>query len=83
MGKNKFNGFSNYTYCDMHFFLNRRNSDSHNFLKILFDGFEKAGLFTNDRYIMPRIQEIDIDSKNPRIEMTFTSPYESGDTQVD
>jgi len=79
---NKMKSFEDYMYCDMHFYLNRRNSDSHNFTKILFDGFEKAGLFIDDRYIMARTQEIDLDPKYPRIECIFSIPTKDNIMQI-
>lgn len=81
VSKHKFKGFDNYTYVDMHIYLRRSNADSHNYFKILFDGMEKFGMFTNDKFIMPRVQEIDVDTKDPRIEIEFASPYEPGYTQ--
>lgn len=56
-----------YFHLDLDWFLPRRNCDSHNYVKGLMDMLEKAGLMTNDRYVMPRTQSVQLDTKNPRV----------------
>ncbi len=63
--------FTGQVYCDLELYLRRRGSDSHNYLKILLDSFEKAGLVANDDLILPRIQLAEYDAKNPRVLATF------------
>lgn len=58
-----------YFYIDMKFWLRQKNSDSHNYLKIFNNMLEQSSLTSNDCFIMNRIQEIRVDSKNPRIEI--------------
>jgi len=60
-----------YFYIDMKFWLSRKNADSHNYLKVFNDMLETSGLTSDDRYIMNRIQQIEIDHKNPRVEISF------------
>jgi Holliday junction resolvase RusA-like endonuclease len=60
-----------YFYVDMNFWLSRKNADSHNFLKIFNDMLETSGLTSNDKYVMNRIQKVEIDSKNPRVEISI------------
>lgn len=60
-----------YFYVDMKFWLRRKNSDSHNYLKIFNDMLEQSGLTSNDMFIMNRIQKIEVDTKNPRIEISI------------
>lgn len=56
--------------CNMWFyFVDKRCRDTHNQLKILFDALQNAGLFPNDMYVLPRVQDFYVDRKNPRIEM--------------
>lgn len=64
--------FDSWVYCDMEFFLGRRGSDSHNYIKIYDDALEKAGIVVNDSLILNRIQSVDFDSKNPRVLAKFT-----------
>lgn len=64
--------YDEWVYCDMEFWLRRKGSDAHNYLKIFNDGLEKAGLVSNDSLILNRIQSIEFDPKNPRIIATFT-----------
>lgn len=72
MRKNKVEPFTDWTYCDMQFFLRRRGADTHNYLKVYNDGLQKAGLIENDSFLLNRIQDVQYDSKNPRIIATFT-----------
>lgn len=34
------------------------NSDCHNYFKLLFDCWQRAGLTTNDRYLLPRVMGV-------------------------
>jgi len=58
---------ADYFYLDMRWWLPRRNCDSHNYKKILFDMLQNAGFVSDDRYIMDRTQGVEFDSKNPRV----------------
>lgn len=72
MRENKVNPFDSWVYCDMKFYLRRRGSDTHNYLKAFNDGLQKAGLLVNDSIILNRIQEVEYSPRNPRIVCTFT-----------
>ena len=56
---------------DMYFyFQDKRKRDSHNCLKLLMDSLEGL-LFTNDYFVLPRIQYVTLDRDNPRVEVVF------------
>lgn len=58
-------------YLDlMFYFPDKRIRDSHNCLKILLDALESV-LFHNDYFVMPRIQVVELDVENPRLELTL------------
>lgn len=62
-----------YIYMDIISYITRADSDVDNFLKTLNDSIEETGLvFYNDSKIVPRFNRTYIDSKNPRILLTFT-----------
>lgn len=66
---------SKYTwyYIDLAFFMpDRRIRDSHNMLKLLLDVMEGT-VFNNDYCALPRIQTVEYDKENPRIEMCIAS----------
>lgn len=77
MIKSKTKPFTTQVHCDIEMYLRRRGSDSHNYLKIFIDGLQKAALVANDDLILPRIQSVEYDSKNPRIIATFTIKQET------
>ena len=59
---------STWYYIDLVFFMpDRRIRDSHNCLKLLLDVMQGI-IFDNDYYVMPRIQSVEYDSDNPRVE---------------
>ena len=62
------------THFDMEFFLPNKLADAHNYLKITCDLLQKAGIVENDKWIMTRIQKVDYDKANPRIDITWLSP---------
>ena len=68
---NKITPIGVYFHLDLAFFVPRSNSDSHNYLKLLMDALEQGGLVVNDKFIMPRIQNVKIDNKRPRVEMCW------------
>ncbi len=70
--RNKIKPITWYCYLDIDFYLKDVRSDSHNLKKCMFDALENGGLFSNDRYIMDRTQKVEIDKKNPRVEITVT-----------
>ncbi|WP_239740402.1 RusA family crossover junction endodeoxyribonuclease [Mammaliicoccus sp. P-M59] len=62
-----------YIYMDIIAYVTRAGSDVDNFLKTLNDSIEETGLvYYNDSKIVPRFDRTYIDSKNPRILLTFT-----------
>ena len=62
------------THFDMEFFLSSKNADATNYLKISMDLLEKAGIVSNDKFVMARIQKVDYDKENPRIIISWLSP---------
>lgn len=58
-------------YMDMVFYFpDKRTRDSHNCLKILLDALEGI-IFYNDMFVMPRINSVEFDKENPRVEILF------------
>lgn len=56
-------------YVDLVFFMpDRRVRDSHNMLKLLLDVMEGI-VYENDYSVMPRIQSVEYDKENPRVEV--------------
>ena len=56
---------------DLYFYFpDQRRRDSHNCLKLLTDCLEGL-LFTDDYYLLPRIQYVTLDRDNPRLEVVF------------
>lgn len=59
-------------YMDMYFFFpDRRIRDSHNCLKVLMDCLEHV-LYENDYFVLTRIQDVQLDRINPRLEIIHT-----------
>lgn len=59
-------------YVDLVFYMpDRRIRDSHNMLKLLLDVMQDT-IFENDYYAMPRIQSVEYDNENPRVECAIT-----------
>ena len=50
------------------YFGDRRIRDASNCLKILLDVMQDV-VYDNDYYVMPRIQSVEYDNKNPRVEV--------------
>lgn len=71
--KEKHISFDDYFYLDIHWVLPRKNADSHNYKKVLFDFLEKGGFVTNDRYIMDRTQSVKVDPKNPHVVLEWVA----------
>ena len=61
----KFNPVDTHQYFDFWFILPRTNCDSHNYFKILADCLEIGGVVENDKFILPRVNGISFDAKNP------------------
>lgn len=56
---------------DLYFFFpDKRVRDSHNCIKLLTDCLEGL-LFTNDYFLLPRIQHVELDRENPRMEVVY------------
>ncbi len=61
---------STWYYVDLVFFMpDRRIRDSHNMLKLLLDVMQGI-VYSNDYYAMPRIQSVEYDTENPRVEVS-------------
>lgn len=64
---------STWYYIDLVFFMpDRRIRDSHNMLKLLLDVMQDI-IFDNDYYAMPRIQAVEYDPCNPRVEVCISA----------
>ena len=60
-------------YIDLVFFMpDRRIRDSHNMLKLLLDVMQGI-IYDNDYYVMPRIQAVEYDADNPRVEICVSA----------
>lgn len=60
-------------YMDMYFFFpDKRLRDSHNCLKVLMDTLEHV-LYENDYFILTRIQDVQLDRNNPRLEILYSA----------
>ena len=56
-------------YMDLWFYFpDKRRRDTHNCLKILLDSLEGI-IYEDDKMVLPRIQDFQIDKKNPRVEI--------------
>lgn len=56
-------------YVDMvYYFPDRKIRDSHNCLKILLDVMQGI-VYENDYWVLPRIQSVEYDKENPRVEL--------------
>lgn len=56
---------------DLYFYYpDRKVRDSHNYLKLLMDCLEGL-LFSNDYFLLPRIQYVTLDRENPRLEIVY------------
>ena len=51
------------------YFPDHRKRDTHNGIKLIMDCLEQAGVYDNDRYALPRIQDWEVDKDHPRIEI--------------
>lgn len=58
-------------YIDLVFYFpDKIIRDSHNFIKVLLDAIQDT-VFENDYAVMPRIQAVELDEDNPRVELTI------------
>lgn len=56
---------------DLYFYFpDQRRRDSHNCLKLLTDCLEGL-LFTDDYFLLPRIQHVTLDRNNPRLDVKY------------
>ena len=60
-----------------YYFPDKMRRDSHNTLKILTDCLEGL-LYSDDYYLLPRIQYVTLDRENPRLEIVYY-PQEGND----
>lgn len=63
-----------FTHFDMEFILGNKNSDSHNYKKLIFDLLQHAGIVENDKWILDRTQKVDYDKADPRVIISWVSP---------
>lgn len=60
-------------YVDLVFYMpDRRIRDSHNMLKLLLDVMQNI-VYVNDYSVMPRIQSVEYDKENPRVDVLVTA----------
>lgn len=58
-------------YVDLYYYFpDRRKRDTHNTLKILMDALEFL-VFEDDYYVLTRVQMVELDRENPRVEMVM------------
>ena len=70
-------GKSVWLYIDLVFFMpDRRIRDSHNMLKLLLDVMQGV-VYDNDYYVLPRIQSVEYDKENPRVELCVSTQTKS------
>ena len=63
-------------YIDIMVYMpDRKIRDSHNMLKLMIDVFQEIA-FRNDYFVMPRIQKVELDKDNPRIEVCLRAQSE-------
>jgi crossover junction endodeoxyribonuclease RusA len=62
-----------------YYFPDKRRRDTHNTLKGLLDALEDAGLYEDDKMVLPRIMDFETDKHNPRIEITIERLEEEGE----
>lgn len=68
---------STWYYIDAVFYMpDKRIRDSHNMLKILLDVMEGV-VYSNDYYAMPRVQSVEYDKENPRVEVCIQAQSKS------
>ena len=60
-----------YIICEVVVFLNQKKRDSDNLFKCLLDGIKEAGAIYDDCMVIPRVEDVLIDSENPRLEITL------------
>ena len=65
------NPIIDFTNFEFKFYLARANYDCHNGLKLACDLLERAGIVSNDRFILPQIQKPEIDKSQPRLVIYF------------
>ena len=72
--KNGYNKKNTYGIMQTYSFYmpDRGLRDSHNMIKLLFDMMQDIA-FHNDYYVMPRIQLVEYDKQNPRVEVYITT----------
>lgn len=68
-------------YADLVVFMpDRIIRDSHNLLKLLLDVMQDI-VFDNDYYVMPRIQSVELDVENPRVELSIVPQTKNNRTK--
>ncbi|TCX53818.1 RusA family crossover junction endodeoxyribonuclease [Dehalobacter sp. 14DCB1] len=64
---------STWYYVDLVFYMpDRKIRDSHNMLKLLLDVMQGV-VYKNDYYAQPRVQSVEYDKENPRVEVCITT----------
>lgn len=60
-----------YVACEVRVFSNQKKKDADNMFKCLLDSFTENGLIYDDSMVLPRVTQLFIDKKNPRLEVTL------------
>lgn len=61
----------NYVVCRATVYMNKKHRDIDNLFKCLFDSITRAGVIKDDSYLIPVVDNLFIDSKNPRVEVSL------------
>lgn len=64
-------GEYDYVICEVVVYTPQKKQDSDNMFKCLLDAINKANIVYDDSMIMPRVVDIIIDNKNPRVEINL------------
>lgn len=54
-----------------YYWPDKRRRDTHNTFKLLFDCLEDAGIYKDDKDVLPQVMAIDVDRERPRVEIEF------------
>lgn len=69
-------------YIDMIFYMpDRRVRDSHNLLKLPLDAMQSI-IYINDYYVLPRIQSVEYDKHNPRVEIMISHQLQNERSEI-
>lgn len=67
-----------YVDCNLVVYINQKKRDTDNLFKCLLDCFTECELVYDDSMVIPKVQDVFIDSKNPRVEVTLCASDKVG-----